>query len=392
MMITREEAYRIVVQTPVKVRTETIDFQVSYGRILAEDVRSDIDMPPFNRAAVDGYACRREDLGSELEIMEIIRAGKEPVISIGRGQCAKIMTGAKVPDGCDYIFMVEYARVLPSGKVLFSGVPFKENIAVKGEDVKNGEIVLKKGKIIRPQDIAVFASVGHTLVQVAMKPAIAVISTGDELVEPAVKPGKSGIRNSNSYQLVAQVERTGATAKYYGIAPDDEDTTFELIRRAINENDLVLLTGGVSMGDYDFVPSVLGRAGVKILFDQVKVQPGKPTTFGIHPDAVVFGLPGNPVSAFVQFETLVRPLIYRMMGHEWKPSVQRLPLARRFERKSSDRAAWIPVTINENNEAMPSEYHGSAHITALPYADGLVSMDPGQNILEKGEMVSVRQI
>lgn len=146
------------------------------------------------------------------------------------------------------------------------------------------------------------------------------------------------------------------------------------------------------MGDFDFVPSFLTRAGVKLLFDKVNVQPGKPTTFGIHPKALIFGLPGNPVSSFIQFETLVRPLINLMMDSDWHPVVQRVPLGKRYERKSASRMGWVPVVINENHEAMPVEYHGSAHISALPYTTGIFSIKPDKQVLEKGEIVDVRYI
>ena len=146
------------------------------------------------------------------------------------------------------------------------------------------------------------------------------------------------------------------------------------------------------MGDFDFVPAVLKRAGVNILFDQVNVQPGKPTTFGIHPKTLVFGLPGNPVSSFIQFETLVRPLINKMMGFDWRPSEQKLPMAVRYERKSYIRMGWIPVNINLNMEVEPVDFHGSAHISALPVADGIMVIETGKRVVEKGEIVSVRQI
>jgi molybdopterin molybdotransferase len=205
-------------------------------------------------------------------------------------------------------------------------------------------------------------------------------------------PRLSQIRNSNAYQLLSQVTRAGGKGKYYGIAPDIENTTFEMFSKAIDENDIVLLTGGVSMGDFDFVPKVLEQAGVKILFDKVNVQPGKPTTFGIHSKAIVFGLPGNPVSSFVQFETLVRPLINKMMGFAWKPIEYKLPMAVNFARKSAVRTGLVPVQINENMEVVPVDFHGSAHITALSYSDGIISLNPGVKFLEKGEIVSVRQI
>ncbi len=391
-MITLEKAFEIVMGVSSRTGIETISFRDASGRILAADVRSDMDMPPFNRAAVDGYACRRSDLDSELAITEVIRAGREPLKKIEKDLCSKIMTGAIIPEGADFVFMVEDSKILPSGKVIYNGKPLKPNMSHKGEDVKTGDIVLRKGKLLKPQDIAVLAAVGCVSVKVSEKVRIAVLSTGDELVEPGEKPGISKIRNSNSFQLIAQAERSGASAKYYGIAPDDEGKTYDLIVRAINESDITILTGGVSMGDYDFVPVVLKKAGVEILFDQVNVQPGKPTTFGIHPGCVVFGLPGNPVSAFTQFETLVRPLIYKMMGHNWKPYEKHLPMAVNYERKQSVRVAWLPVMINEKNEVVPVEYHGSAHIAAFPYADGIVRMDAGKNILKKREVVVVRQI
>jgi molybdopterin molybdotransferase len=165
-----------------------------------------------------------------------------------------------------------------------------------------------------------------------------------------------------------------------------------LIEKTILESDVVIITGGVSMGDFDFVPSVLSRAGVKILFDRVNVQPGKPTTFGIHPKALIFGLPGNPVSSFIQFEMLVRPLLNKMMGYNWSPIEYKLPMAVDYERKSSDRLGLVPVFINNDMKVVPADFHGSAHITALSESDGLISLKPGIKLVTKGEVVNVRQI
>ncbi len=391
-MISVEEAFKIVMNYIHETGTETVPFMDSLGQILSEDVFSDIDMPPFNRSAVDGYACHRNDLDSELEVLEVIAAGKEAEKPVGRNQCSKIMTGAKVPEGCNYVFMVEEAEILSSGKVRYTGSGSKSNVAEKGEDVKKGDIVLRKGKLLKPQDIAVLASVGYTLVKVRKKPRVGIISTGDELVEPARVPGASQIRNSNAYQLLAQVDRAGGIGRYFDIAPDIEEVCFKMIINALEDSDLVLITGGVSMGDFDFVPSLLEKAGVKILFSRVNVQPGKPTTFGIHPKAVVFGLPGNPVSSFVQFETLVRPLICNMMGYDWKPVTHLLPMAEKFERKSTLKMAWLLVSVTSDQKVKPIEYHGSANVCAVPDADGLVAIPVGRNIIEKGEIVSVRQI
>jgi molybdopterin molybdotransferase len=391
-MKTFEEAFEIVMSSVFETETENILFYDSCCRILAEDIFSPNDMPSFNRSAVDGYACHRSDINYELDVVEVIPAGKEPKLIVGKNQCSKIMTGAIVPDGCDLVFMVEDAEILSSGKIRFSGLRQKVNISYKGEDVKTGDLILKRGKFLKPQDIAVLASVGHVNVIVKKKPDVGIISTGDELVEPGEVPQISQIRNSNAYQLLSQVNRAGGRGRYYGIAPDIENVTLELISKAIAENDIVLLTGGVSMGDFDFVPSVMMKAGVKILFEQVNVQPGKPTTFGLHPKAVIFGLPGNPVSSFVQFETLVRPFINKMMGYEWQPVEHKMPMAVRYERKSAFRMGWIPVTVNEEMEVVPVDFHGSAHITALPHSDGLIVIKPGVKTLEKGVIVSVRQI
>lgn len=391
-MIEFNEALEIVLNSAFETGTELIPFISSDGRALAEDIFSDMDMPPFNRAAVDGYACRISEIRSELEVVEVIAAGKVPVKAVGRNQCSKIMTGAIVPDGCDIVFMVEDAEVLPSGNVRFRGSSLKPNISSRGEDVSRGDLVLSRGKYIKPQDIAVLASVGHTNVLVHKMPEAGIISTGDELVEPSEKPAISQIRNSNASQLLSQVVRAGGKARYYGIAPDTGDLALGMIKKALQDNDIVILTGGVSMGDYDFVPSFLQRAGVRILFDRVNVQPGKPTTFGVHPKSLVFGLPGNPVSSFVQFETLVRPLMNRMTKGDWKPFEKKIPMGIRYERKAASRMGWIPVFVNENGEAMPVEYHGSAHISALSCCDGIIAVKPDIKILEKDEIVTMRQI
>lgn len=391
-MITFEGAFEIVMESVFQTETETISFSGSCGRILDEDIASDIDMPPFNRSAVDGYACHRIDISNDLEILEVIAAGKEPVKMVGKNQCSNVMTGAIVPDGCDIVVMVEETENLPNGKIRFTGNDPKINISFKGEDVRTGDVVLRKGKYIQPQDIAVMASVGRTKIKVKKKPKVGILSTGDELVDPSDQPGISQIRNSNAYQLVAQVTRAGGVGMDLGIAPDNKNITYEMIKHAIDESDIVIITGGVSMGDFDFVPSVLERAGVKILFDQVNVQPGKPTTFGIHSKAIVFGLPGNPVSSFIQFELLVRPLISSMMGHGWIPGECKLPMAADYERKTSVRLGFIPVAISKNKEVIPVLFHGSAHITALSYTDGIIALKPGIKYLKKGEIVNVRQI
>jgi molybdopterin molybdotransferase len=391
-MIPFEKAYETVMNSSFRMGSERIPFTKSLNRILTADVVSDMDMPPFNKASVDGFACKKSDLTGDLEIIETIPAGKWPEKTVNEGQCSQIMTGAAVPEGADCVIMVEDTRILPSGKLKFIASSTKENIAFKAEDIKKGDVVLKAARQITPQDIAVMATVGSTSVTVSKMPEIALIISGDEIVEPDQIPGISQIRNCNAYQLIAQAERAGVSARYYGIARDDVEETYSMISRAIAENDLILITGGVSMGEFDFVPAVLERAGVRLLFTRVAVQPGKPTTFGIHPTALVFGLPGNPVSSFVQFELLIRPLIYRMMGYNWEPLTISVPVKEKYSRKSSDRMGLIPVKITNDGFAEVIEYHGSAHISALPGASGIISIPLGVNIIEKGQIVSVRQI
>jgi molybdopterin molybdotransferase len=387
-----EEAYNIVMNSVFETEIETIDFTRSLNRVLNEDIICDMDMPPFDKSTVDGYACRRTDLGTELELIETIPAGTLPKKNISENQCSKIMTGAAIPVGADMVFMVEDSAVLNSGKIRFTGSSAKDNISPKGEDTRSGDILLKKGTLVRPQDLALLAMAGCISVKAGKQPVVAVISSGNELVEPSEKPGLSQIRNTNSYQLMAQIESAGATGRYLGIAKDDEDATFDIISQAISQSDVVLITGGVSMGDFDFVPLVLQRAGVRLLFSRINIQPGKPVTFGVHKKALVFGLPGNPVSSFIQFELLVRPLLWKMMGYQWNPLVLELPMGSSFSRKSAERRAMIPVTVTKDGLVSPVEYHGSAHISAFSKATGIITLDEGVKSVEKGEIVSVRQI
>lgn len=391
VMISFEKALEIAGEYSVPCRTEKIAFINSAGRVLAEDIFSDMDMPPFNKSAVDGFACKSTDLSGPLRIIETIPAGTYPSKRVSGGECSRIMTGAAVPEGADTVFMVEDS-LEENGTVTFTGKQAKDNIALMGEDIRRGDRVLNRGRIIMPQDIAVMATVGAVEVEVAEKLKIAIISTGDELVEPHITPDRGEIRNSNAYQLIAQVIRAGANAVYYGIARDNEEHTSELVNKAIAECDIVLITGGVSMGDYDFVPGVLLKAGVDILFDKVAVQPGKPTTLGIHEDAVIFGLPGNPVSSFVQFEIFVRPMIHRSMHSDWKPEVMRMKLSESYRRKRTRRFSWVPVLRVSSGGVKVADYHGSAHINALSDAYGIIGVPVGVNEIKEGEEVDVRFI
>ncbi len=390
-MILFEEALNIVTQAAQTTQTtEKIDFLGAQGRILAESVRSDINMPPFDKSAMDGYACRKADIKNDLEVIEVLAAGKIPHETVGPNQCTKIMTGAIIPEGADCVLMVEHTESVDDKHIRFIKEETNTNICYFAEDIKKDDLVLEKGIIIKPQHIAVMASVGYTQALVFKQPRVGIISTGDELVEPQHMPAKSQIRNSNGYQLIAQVRRAGGIANYIGISEDSEAVTYDTISKAVSENDIVLLTGGVSMGDFDFVPDIMEQIGIDIKFRTIAVQPGKPTLFGTYKnDTYIYGLPGNPVSSYTQFELLVKPLLLKLMGNETPQVAIRMPMGTSYHRRKSVRKSFLPVTISDDGKVMPVKYHGSAHIHSYVFADGIISIDIGKEILEEGELVSV---
>ncbi len=391
-MISFEDALNIILTDVRPTGTERIGFNNALFRVLAQDVFSDVDMPPFDKAAVDGFACRRADLDSELELLEIIAAGQIPSKVVSKGKCIKVMTGAIVPQGADTVIMVEHTQETRPGFLRFTATITSPNIAYKAEDVKSGDKVWGKGMQILPQHVAIFASVGCVNPIVARQPRVAILSTGDELVEPDQIPGTAKIRNSNGFQLVAQVKAAHCISNYMGIIPDDEHATDQAIAKALAENDMVILTGGVSMGDFDFVPKIMLKNNVEILFQKVAVKPGRPTVFGRTKSSYIFGLPGNPVSSFINFEVFVKPLLYKMMGMDWKPLSFELPMGVDFHRKTADRVEFLPVNIEETGHVVPVRYHGSAHIHAVCFANALICIPKGINEIKKGALVNVRPI
>jgi molybdopterin molybdotransferase len=391
-MISFEEAYDTVMQYAIPLGIEEVRLDELVNRVIAEDIVSDMDMPPFDKSAMDGYACRREDIACDLDVIEEIPAGKIPQKEISQNQCSKIMTGAMVPKGANCVIMVEQTEQVNVGMIRFTGEKTADNICIRGEDVRKSEPVLKRGTRIQPQQIAIMASVGAVNPTVYRRPTVGVISTGDELVEPDSTPGDSQIRNSNAYQLIAQVRSVGAIPSYGGIASDTAESTREKIQKSLANNDVILLTGGVSMGEYDLVPEIMTNMGIQQKFQRIAIQPGKPTIFGVREDKLCFGLAGNPVSSFVLFELLVKPLLYGLMGHQYSPVNIILPMAVGYERKKSVRKSWLPVLINVDGEVEPVDYHGSAHIFSLNAAEGLISIPIGVTALQKGEKVHVRLI
>ncbi len=399
-IMTFDRAFETVISSACRLGSERVALAQALGRVLAEDVVSDIDMPPFDKSAMDGFACRRADLAESLAVIETIPAGCFPKNKIGPGRCAKIMTGSVVPEGADCVIMKEYVEQPAENVIRFVGENTRNNICIKGEDVKQGDIVLKAGCKVGPQHIAVLASVGCAEPLVSVQPAVGIIATGDELVEPSQKPAAGQIRNSNAYQLAAQVTGAAAVPTNYGTATDTKEATGAIVTKALAKNDCLLLSGGVSVGEYDIVKDVLKENGFELLFEKVAVKPGRPMTFGIkritsHESRVtryVFGLPGNPVSTFVMFELLVKPFLYKMMGHDFTPAVSHVPLAKTITRKKTERDFWLPVVFNKEGKAGKIEYHGSAHINALCHADGPICIASGVAEVKEGTYVVVRQI
>jgi molybdopterin molybdotransferase len=387
-----KEALDIIIGSARLLGTEKVEFLHALNRVLAEDVFSDVDMPPFDKAAMDGFACRRSDLGDEMTIIETIPAGVVPQQPLEPGQCSRIMTGAMLPEGADTVIMVEHTQLTEDGKVKFTASHTTANIAYKGEDVKKGDLMLKAGQLIHPSHIAIMAAVGCINPLVAVKPRIGILSTGDELVEPGEIPGEGMIRNSNAWQLMAQVKKAGAIANYMGIVPDKEEDTELAITNALSRNDVVLFTGGVSMGDYDFVPGAMQKNNVKILFQKVAVKPGRPTVFGVTDNAWIFGLPGNPVSSYINFEIFVKPLLFRLMGHEYAPVEMKLKMGAHYTRKKADRLEWVPVDISPAGEVVPVSYHGSAHIHAVSLSKAIMEVPVDIYEFNKGEIVNVRPL
>lgn len=370
---------------------EVVPLQEAVDRVLAKDVVSDMHMPPFNKAAMDGYACRRADLGNALFMVEEIAAGQLPQKEIGPNECAKIMTGAPVPHGADVVVMVEYTECDADGRVRFVGGDTRDNICKMAEDITAGDVVLGKGELVSPAHIAVLATVGCVNVPVYKRPVVGVIATGSELVDPAQKAVGAQIRNSNSFQLVAQIKKMGSDAVYFGIAEDTIAATTKIIKTAAASCDVLVLSGGVSMGDFDFVPHVLKSLGFDFQYDSVAMQPGRPTVFAIHPDQTYcFGLPGNPVSTFVIFEVLLKPFLFKLMGHDFAPRVVTAQLATTIHRKKTKRQSSLPVRFTGPNVVSLLEYHGSAHINSLCSADGFVTIPVGEATVEKGSIVHVR--
>src|SRR5437867_6018680 len=297
---------------PDRMASESVPLSESMSRILREDIVCDADSPRFDKAIRDGFAVRFEDVAQVPVVLTVIgesRAGAGAEVTVERGECCEIMTGAPLPDGSNAVVMVENTeRISPDSVRILKSVRENEGLLRRGAEAREGETLLKGGRRIGLADLGLLASTGKSRVMVSAKPRVAILATGDELVEVDENPRPGQIRNSNSYTLYTQVLEAGGTPVLLGIGRDNLEDLRSRIRRGL-EHDILLVSGGVSMGKYDLVETVFAEFGVEVMFDKIAMKPGKPTVFGHRGETFVFGLPGNPVSTIVSFHMFVRPLI-----------------------------------------------------------------------------------
>ncbi len=393
-------------------QSETPD---ALGRILAEDVTSDIDSPPHDKAMMDGFALHGDNLTGgdgpssshvELQVIEEVTAGTVPSKTLASGKASRIMTGAPIPAGASAVVMVERTEFQadPSGesigtvRISCADLPSAgENILPKATSLAVGQQVLSKGTTLRPIEIGLLSEVGRTGVDVFARPSVAVMTSGDELVTPDKKPGPGQIRNSNNPMLVALARRAGGIVKDLGIARDEEGDIRRLVAEGLT-HDILILSGGVSAGVLDLIPKVLADAGVEQIFHKVNLKPGKPMWFGVHESdgrkTLVFGLPGNPVSSLVCFELFARAAIEKLRG----AGDVALPMVHarlsQAHQQRGDRPVYFPAAITNGEAASgglpvatPLPWQGSADLATLAQADCLIYFPAGKNSYTAGDVV-----
>lgn len=391
-MIGFQEAIKQIVVCARPLGTESVQLNEALSRVLAEDVVYDINMPPFNKSAMDGYACAKADLYEELTLVDTIYAGKNEVPSLKQKQCVKIMTGAPIPLGADMVFMQEDALVTSDGKVVCQNKDSKENVCYLGEDIKKGEVVVAQNTKLQARHLPLLAGAGYDQVKVFIQPKINIITTGTELVEPKETPQSHQIRNSNASQIIAQLNELGIPHNYQGIIEDDEDSLKTKIKESLLQSNVLVMSGGVSVGEFDLVPDILNDLGFTIPIDKTAIQPGKPMVFAHGNGKYIFGLSGNPVASFIQFELYVKPFLFALQGSVYKPLRFQLPISTSFKRKKSVRHMFVPAQILDSNEIKPLKFNGSANIGALAYADCLMEVPIGVDRIEENTMVYIRPL
>jgi len=388
-LISLDMALEIVRGVQVHAREETVLLGNALNRVLLREVLSPIDSPPFDKSAMDGFAVGADDDSEELTIVDTVAAGGLPGRPVGRGECARIMTGAMLPPGAGRVIRREYVREEP-GRIRVLTAEAGSNVIRRGASIRAGAPVLGP-KVIQPQDVGVLAASGVDRVAAAVAPRVAVLCTGPEIRAAGSPLGSGEIYDSNGPQLRAQLTAMGCPATVRSGIEDRPQALAEAIGEAMGSCDVLLLTGGVSAGDFDYVPACLEGLGAEILFHKVSVKPGKPTLFALLGGQQVFGLPGNPVSTFVIFEVFVKPFLYRRMGLDWAPTVFRGTLGQPVRRTHAERTEFYPVRFRQGL-VEPVRYHGSAHLNALSEADGLIRMEIGVQEIPQGTQVDVRPI
>lgn len=389
-----------VIQCRVTGETEYIDIQLANGRILAEDLIADHDVPAFNRSPYDGYAVRAKDtLGASvntvitLNIVGHIGAGSVFDKEIKRMEAVRIMTGAEIPKGADAVIMLEDTNTNDDNTVQISQeMNFHQNISFQGEDVEKGSVLVSKGTKINPGIIALLATFGYQKVPVSKRPVFGVIATGSELLEIHQPLEKGKIRNSNAYMIIAQIERAGGKAKYFGQLSDDLDKSIKKIGEILNEVDFLITTGGVSVGDFDLLPEIYHHFGAEVLFNKVAMRPGSVTTVAQLDGKLLFGLSGNPSACYVGFELFAKPIIdsylqKQMIGLKRAHAV----LAVDFP-KSNPFDRFIRGHVNNVNhqlEVKPSGKDKSNMVHSLANVNCFIHLLGGTEGYKKGSIVDI---
>jgi molybdopterin molybdotransferase len=391
-MISLDNALGILCEEKISVETEYVDLKDCCNRFLAEEICSVMDSPPFDKSAMDGVAVVASDNreGAVLKLEGVTGAGDSDFAEITAGMCRGVMTGAAIPAGCDFIIRKEFLEYEGDSVKVIQKEKY-DNIIRKGENIQKGDTLLKPCRIT-PAVTGILASNGVSEVSVYKKIKIGIINTGSEIVEPGsvLEPGQ--IYNSTGTQLTTQIEKYGCEAVYYGIAGDNPDILYESIEQAFKECNLVVLSGGVSLGDYDYVPQMLEKLGVEKLFHHVRIKPGKPTYFGKKDGVYFLGLPGNPVSSYVIFEVFGLSLVFNSYGiSEPVHKIAAVEMADAFKRRNTERTEFRPVKMVGGKIKMIS-YHGSSHLNALAEMDGVIKIEAGEDSIAAGEMVNVRFI
>jgi molybdenum cofactor synthesis domain-containing protein len=380
---------------------EEVPLLEAYDRVLMENVVSALDIPPFNRSTVDGYAVKAEDtFGAEenqpakLAVCGMVNIGEPPQVRVGKGEAAEIVTGAPVPDGADAVVMVEDTDREDAELRVFRAVTRNENVMKRGTDIKKGETVLVAGRVLGASEIGVLAALGLTTVKVFKVPVVAVLSTGGEVTEPGRELPAGKIYDINAYSLSTAVKESGGKPVYLGVVPDDKAELRKALEQALASADIVMTSGGVSVGPKDLTPQIVNSLGEPgVLVSGIAVKPGKPTTIALIGKKPVFAMPGHPTSALLLFHLLARPVIQRMAGRPAKENkmTKALAVTRMFSAKGRRTFVMVKLKRDKSNGlvAEPVESGASGAITTLAKADGYVEIPANQQFIDAGEEVVV---